>query len=416
MLGIIRFLRRHNLMIISGALLIGALAAFLVALFAVEVDVELGENDPETISFAIYGDERTQRIVQDVAETFMRNNNCVVEVYCYPSEASLNTKVLEQAAAGKAFEVFYVNREALRLLKRGGWVCDLQSIVSSRRSNGDEYYGSTLACGKSGGVQCAMPTGVMPYVLYYDRNVFEGTGLESPQALFEAGRWNFDTFCLLAGKVYGRTKQPAIYLDSGWPTVCTWLLCDGGSFMPGTNANIDYKAQATVKRLQELVGSGVAAYDEEPDGNQAKAAFIKGETAFMLGDLSLTREMTGGGAGWDVIPLPSVNSDFSSCSFDVPMIAVSEGGKSALAMKFVDFYVSSFGQKLRLEKGECLIPSLNTVFYTSMGNNNFPDHSNYYFFAIESGRLIYESTLTAANYEQIMALWQRKMSGAGGIL
>lgn len=57
------------------------------------------EETEEVITFAVYGDTEMQRIGDQVAETFMNQNHCKVEIYCYPTEEEEREQVLGQLPA-----------------------------------------------------------------------------------------------------------------------------------------------------------------------------------------------------------------------------------------------------------------------------------------------------------------------------
>ena len=148
-------------------------------------------------------------------------------------------------------------------------------------------------------------------------------------------------------------------------------------------ATSDYFQELSRKSGKSVWNLGKQFTEEEYEAY--RNAFKMGEAPFILGDLSMTRLLYDAEFSWDIIPVPSENSDFSNSTFTIPMIAAGTGIHQDLACEFVDYYISTLGQKLRLESGECLLPSLSMVFYTSMGDVAFPEHSNYYFFAIENG-------------------------------
>ncbi len=369
-------------------------------------------KEEKRLTFALWGDVEMQKAIEEVVDVFMRQNDCIVDVYCYSSEDELKSKTIGQIAAGKSYDVFYVDSNTLSLLQKGSWLSDLNDVVDDRRADGDEYYAAALASGTFGGDQYALPTGVMPYLIYYNLSYFEKNGLENPQMYFEDKRWDFEGFSECSENLQEKTNKEVFYMDDAWTTIEAFCRSEGGSFIfQNESLLLDSQASQTLEKLVLLKNKNVIYYwDAKAEPITIQELFVTGKIPMMVGDLNMTRECSKiKDFKWDVVPLPSVNSDFSNSVFYVPLIAVSDGENSELAKKFLDFYVSGMGQKLRLEHGECLIPSLNMTFYTSMGNVKFPDHSNYYFFAIENGYSDSEPKLSEKEKTSIIQIWQEKL-------
>lgn len=310
-----------------------------------EVHALCGEN----------GDMEQQQIVDEVVDVFGRVYNCRVDVYCFSTAEELRERIISQFAAGKPFDVFCPDLRTFNILLESRYLSPLDEVVAQRHEQGDDFYSTALKRGQRDGVQYALPVGVMPRLICYDVDAFEGLNLRSPQDLFEQGQWDAAGFAACINDLYHETQSPVL----------------------------------AVEDLAGLVGSEEAARAIDPGAvvsmglTESLQAFGRGQVPMIVGDLRATRLKTR--VHWDVVPFPSEESDFSRSVFELPIIAAADGEQSDLAREFVGFYVSGIGQKLRLERGECLIPSLNMTFYTSMGNVTFPDHSNDYFFAIENG-------------------------------
>lgn len=324
----------------SAILILAGICLLLYAWSIGQGETKRMDAKEEVLSFAIYGDADTEKIAKKAVQSFQELHHCKVEVYCYGTEKEEENQVLGQAAGGKSFDVFYITPAVLKIMKDAGEVVSLESVLTERKEQGDMFYPVTLQEGQIEQQQYALPIGVQPYMLYYNRDLLERMGLEDPQAMFQEKRW---------------TEEVAKHYFQEFA---------------------EKSGKYTFDMEKKLSAS---EYD------MRKNSFQSGEEAFILGDLSMTRLLYNADFSWDIIPAPSEHSDFSNSTFTIPMIAAGTGTHQDLACEFVDYYVSTLGQKLRLESGECLLPSLSMVFYTSMGDVAFPEHSNYYFFAIENG-------------------------------
>ncbi|POP31823.1 hypothetical protein C3B58_14725 [Lactonifactor longoviformis] len=394
------------LYIISIAFLVLGAVGLIISMEMRESVQPQGTVDEEKIRFALYGNEEIQKIAEEVAETFMKQNKCKVEVYCYASEEELNSKIISQIAGGTTFDVFYTNQDILSRLMEVNELQELDDIVESRRQEGDEFYAVALENGNFDGKQYALPAGVMPYMIYYNRSFLTENGLEDVQTLFEKKQWNLEGFAAYMRAVKERTGKPGIALPGDWTVAEPFVRCDGGKYKAADGqVELNDKALETLEVLGQLMEEGTVMNAETEDSTSLAEAFSAGELPMIIGGLEMTRVCSRIDFEWDIVPYPSVESDFQNSNFDVPLVAAGNGKHVRMAKKFLSYYVSTLGQKIRLEKGECLIPSLSMVFYTSMGDVEFPEHSNYYFFAIENGYSSNRTGILDNEKEQILDIW-----------
>lgn len=324
-----------------------------------------------TISFALCGDMAMQKIVDEVVNVFTRVYDCEVDVYCFSSDKELREKIIGQFAAGKPFDVFCPDSETLDILISKDKLCSLDAIVESRGLDGDDFYSAALLCGRQNEIQYALPTGVMPYLIYYNRSCFENAGVDSPSDYMREKNWNAESFERCISELNDASGMPVVGLSGS------------SSDDPAIPGNLRQISGCSLKAENADALTIRAPFEELIQG------FIDGSIPMIVCDLTMTQKIKSNcGFEWDIVPYPSENSDFSNSVFKVPMIAAADNSSRELSRQFIDFYVSGIGQKLRLEHGECLLPSLNMTFYTSMGDVIFPNHSNYYFFAIEYGRAV----------------------------
>lgn len=383
----------------------------LIAAFTMKQDRQTqGSLEVEEISFALYGDAEVQKITEEAAETFMNQEHCKVDIYCYATEEELNSKIIGQIAGGTAFDAFYASQDVIDILADKKELQSLDDVLKERRGKGDEFYTVALENGKLDGVQYALPAGVMPYMIYYNKSFLEENGLEDLQVYFENKKWDLSGFVSYARAVKQKTGKPGITLTSDWSLVEPFLRCNGGGYsISGEKAELDAQALATLELITQLIQEGAVENCSTEEYENLKERFSKGEIPMIAGGLEMTRLCSNVDFAWDIIPYPSMESNFENSNFEVPLIAAGNGKHKELARKFISYYISALGQKIRLEKGECLIPSLNMVFYTSMGDVKFPEHSNYYFFTIENGYSSSQSKLSEEGKTQILTIWNEYM-------
>lgn len=349
-----------------------------------------GEQNKVHISFAAYGNARQKQIIEECARIFERDQNCVVDTYCFSTFEELNDRVISQYSVGEPFDVFISDINMMYLLADGGWLRPLDDIVEARRKAGDVYYPVALNYGKYAGEQLALPTGLKPYMLYFNSKMLSKNGMTSPIVRFQDKQWDFDSFVSYLRNYTKATSKPALAIDSSWPVLFGLAHEDEGFFSVSDNGSIALDAQIKdrLTLYQKLIAEGVVKYVATGERKTELSDIFRSEDVpIILGGIEYINKLYDAEwMEWDIVPLPSKDSNFGNCPLDIPLIAVSGGGlNTKLAADFADYYVSTFGQKLRLEMGEYQISSLDMTFYTSMGDVKFPAHSNYYMLAVSNG-------------------------------
>lgn len=400
--------------------LIKILSAFLISAgligavisFNMEETLQTSDaNEKTRVSFALYGDTQMQQIAEEAAAVFQKQRACTVDIYCYSTEEELTSNILGQIAGGNPFDLFYISPKLLEQLAEKEELQPLENIVEKRQQEGERFYEPALASGQYNGRQYALPVGVDPYMIYINRTMMAEEGIEDPQLLFEKKEWNLDGFASCVREIKEKTGMAGLNLYPDWYVAEPFLRCNGGYWVREEEQIIPDEAMGqTLEILKKLKQEGALGMLTEAHYESLQQKFLSGELPMIIGKLDMTRVCGQMDFAWDIVPFPSASCDFSNGSMDVSMIAVGNGKHAKEAEAFADFYVSTFGQKIRLEQGECLLPSLSMVFYTSMGDVVFPEHSNYYIFSVEK---TYMDSRTAEEKEMIEKLWRDSM-GEGG--
>lgn len=369
-----------------------------------------GAEKEEHISFALYGDMKNQQIAEEVAAVFQKQNQCRVDIYCYSTEEELNTNIIGQIAGGNSFDVFIVSRELLSWLADEGEILLLDDIIEKRSREGEYFYEVGLSCGQVNGKQYALPAGVVPYMIYYNWTLLEEAGLKNPQILLQEAKWNLPGFAAYMREIQEKTGQPGLAFSADWYVEETFLRYnEGGWEEKDGQLYLDETARSNMELLQRLVQEEAIISGDKEIYDVLQKRFVEGELPMMVGGIDMTRICSQTDFSWDILPMPSAYNDFSNYSVEISLLTVGNGKHAELAKEFADFYVSALGQKLRLQQGECVMPSLNMVFYTSMGDVVFPEHSNYYFFAIDRGRAYGGKMVSAEQKKQLEEIWKNYM-------
>jgi multiple sugar transport system substrate-binding protein len=399
--------------VIICALLVCGIALILIGVFQSE-DQPIAYENQKSISFAIYGDAEQRRIITETVKYFESENNCKVEIYSFSTIEALQTRVLSQYSAGDPFDVFYVEKQQIQQLKKK--IVPLDDILSAIQSDGDVFIEATLKEGRFFDIQYALPTGVRPYCIFYNEKVLAWQGLDTPQEYMDSKEWDLDKFDFYCREVYEKTGQPAYAISPEWQSLYSFIIGNEGEVIGFDENNklvLDDNGTRALTVLSDLIELGAAiSVDNLQWGVDSLSLFRSEGIPMVAGSIDYIYELYEPLLfEWDVVPMPMISADYTSTVIEVPQIAAAKGGNVELAKKFVMFFVSSFGQKVRLEEGERLMSSLNMAFYTGFGDVHFPDHSNYLFFIAENGKTLTNQNLFLENKEAILLSYQQFING-----
>ena len=386
--------------------LIGVVA---IMIGATQKDVTPTEKETtRTISFAIYGGSEQRRIIGETVKYFENEYNCEVVIYSFSTLDELQTRVLSQYSAGDPFDIFYVDHQQLIQLKKK--IEPLDDVLTKIRQEGVDFIESALDEGRISQTQYALPTGVKPYCIFYNVKALSGKDLVTPQAYLDNKQWDirdFDTYCRT---IYEKTGKPVFAISAEWQSMCSFIIGHGGKVLSEDNLlQLDEKGEEVLLILKDLLDLGaVVSIDNLQWGSDPLTAFRSEAVPMIYGPLDYIYELYESPVvEWDVMPMPMIGTDYTTTLIDVPQIAVAKGENAGLAKEFVHFFVSSYGQKIRLEEGERLMSSLNMAFYTSLGDVKFPDHTNYLFFIAENGKTPSAAGLDTFNDEGLLEQYRK---------
>lgn len=359
----------------------------------------------KVITFAITGDSIRQKAIEETVAIFERQNNCEIELFKFSSQEILAKKVISHMSAGKSFDVFYTDKVTLDLLAEKEWLINLEEIVVSRKAQGDVFFENTLTYGVVEGAQYALPVGVSPYVIYYNKDIFNTYGVTLPQVLFESNNWNEESFEKSIENIWTQTRKPAFMLDPQGSTLEMFLRMK--NILPEERNN-SKKMNEIFRDFSDMIWQGMIEYEPANiDYQKSTRLFVTGALPMTIGDLSMTKACHNAPFEWDIIPFPSSTGQYDTSIYKTHLIAGYDGINSELTEKFIEFYISHVGQKYRIEKGDSVIPSLDMTFYTSMGDVTFPAHSNYYFHIIEDGISYNKQNLDIYGTQTINEMWDK---------
>lgn len=135
-----------------------------------------------------------------------------------------NTKFRTLLAGGQPPDVMRLNDDFLREMADKKLVRDLAPYFKGKDGiNVADYYADVLDFGKFGSAYRALPIGLSPRVIYYNKTAFQAAGVPLPPSTWTMKGWSWDDFLSAAQALTKGTEQYGLEmtLDSGieesWP-------------------------------------------------------------------------------------------------------------------------------------------------------------------------------------------------------
>jgi multiple sugar transport system substrate-binding protein len=297
-------------------------------------------------------------------------------------------KLLTQLAGGAAPDAFYAGDDQLAKLIETKNVLALDDFLGSDAATvkfTDHYKGLTKWMKGPDGKIYGLPNDCNPIALWFNQNVLDKAGVESPAAQQEAGTWNLDAMTHLLTKVKA-TGMPGNVIESGWWGFWMgWMSAQGGTPFDEDGKAVfdtDPKSLAALTWVIEQLQSGNMHFGGSlPKGQGVDAMFYAGQLATMsYGRWVLPNlKKVASKVAYDLAPLPSEDGkSIPSVPVGTSSIAVNAKAKNpTAALAFVSDYTNADGQRFRLSGGGNALPTLPGLEDIAIEGND-PKHGGWF--------------------------------------
>ncbi|MBO0995190.1 sugar ABC transporter substrate-binding protein [Bacillus sp. SD088] len=354
-------------------------------------------NDEKKIELTMsaWGNPAEIKVYQRALDEYEKQNpNIKVKLIPVPSD-NYEQKLLTQLSGGQGNDVFYAGSETISKLISTGVIADLTDFLDSSSSfvKPEEFSEGMWGPAELDGKIYGVSVDANPYLMYYNKKILEDAGIEkTPQDLYEEGNWNWDTFEKITGKIRDAGKKGFV-VDNNNEVFFSWVWSNGGQLYDDNGQYIleeNEKAQEVFTYLERLIQNDHAIYAGSlPKGQGADAMFMSNQVGFINAGRWLTPMFSENKSlEFDYIPWPTnTENKMEPTSIGVAFMAVNKESKHLEeAMKFMSFYTSEEGQKVRQTENGNAIPSV-TGIDELVHEAKTPDHPAYLIDARDIGRI-----------------------------
>jgi len=260
------------------------------------------------------GEQDTYQKISDALDAEMENVNLSYDPA--PSEG-YEDKLLTELSSGTAPDIIWVPGATFSSYAEKGVFVDLASLIEADPDiNTEDFYPVVMDEIVNDGAIYGLPRDVGTMVVYYNVDMFEAAGLQTPRELQEEGNWNWDTMYEQALALTTDTESAedvtwGLSIPFWWPTYLNFIGQAGGSLFNEDRTACGLNSDATIEALEFL--NKLYNGDEE-NGPVAPAPGSETDAATMFNTGKLAMHWDGrwttptvrkmATMNWDVAELP----------------------------------------------------------------------------------------------------------------
>jgi len=286
--------------------------------------------------------------------------------------AGYQTTLLTEVAAGTAPDVFWIPGADVASFAKAGAILNLADLADKAKFDTNVYYPQQieqLTFDPAGGKALwGLPRDASSFALYYNEDLFAEAGLDTPDKMIAAGKWNWDTFTATAKAISelsnGDNKIVGAGMNGWW---ANWLVWINAAANNGRNNYFNEDRTAcglnqpatteAFKFLSNIYSNGWAV----PFGSDSEPPFVAGTVGmFMNGRWATPNAIQNLKFKWNVAELPTApNGGKSNWLFWGAYVVNAKSANPEKAFELVSRLTSVDVESQVTAKG-ANIPSLNS--------------------------------------------------------
>ena len=282
------------------------LAASVIALCAVSAPAVAQE-----LRVTVWtGSEAHLKMLNGIADGFEAKHPGVTVKFETVPVADYTQKLTFQVAGGNPPDVAWMMEDAAPAFENAGLLTDIGPMLKAAEGyDFADFSQPAMALWQNGETVYGVPFSTSPFLIYFNKDMFDKAGLEDPLALAAKGEWNMQKFQEVAKKLTEANpgKWGFEFKDGeGYASRMTHALLPpvrayGGELWSDGQCGLDKpEAVAAVKQLHDMVFKDKSIV---PPGEQGD--YFSGNSAMTVNQISRASKMPEAGFKWGIAPLPS---------------------------------------------------------------------------------------------------------------
>ncbi|KAA0969372.1 sugar ABC transporter substrate-binding protein [Aureimonas fodinaquatilis] len=280
------------------------LAASAIVLMATQASAQ-------DLRVAVYtGSEAHLKLLNELAEGFKASHPGVNVRFETIPVTDYTQKLSFQVAGGNAPDVAWMMEDAAPAFIKAGILADLKPTLEAYPDyNLADFTEPGMALWRDEEKVYGVPFSTSPFLIYYNKAMFDQAGLEDPAQLAAKGEWNMTTFQEISKKLVEANpgKWALEFKDGeGYGARMTHAFLPpirayGGDLWEDGKCGFD--SPAAVQAVQQLHDMVFVDKTIVPPGEQGD--YFSGSSAMTVNQISRASKMAEAGFDWGIAPLPT---------------------------------------------------------------------------------------------------------------
>lgn len=300
----------------------------------------------QTVSMVIWGSEERKASFEEVLAPFTEETGINVEITLIP-EGEIVTKVSAQIAAGKSYDISWMNESVASQFIQTGNLEDISVIMEDEEYDFEDLSQSIMDLYKKDGKLYAVPFTASPRVWFYNKNLIAQANLEDPQALAARGEWTYDKMLEYSQAIHDLGSNYFGFCNwnytvpNAWNIYLDWLWAYGGDFFDDNMTVCLANTPETIGVLETYKNCIETGLTPTPDSS---IDFATGQVGFTRNAVSYGGTLTDIDFEWDIIPNPTGPVENSATMIGTAVYTVPKGAPhKEAAIEVIKFLTSKEG-------------------------------------------------------------------------
>lgn len=286
------------------------------------------------------GSEAHLKMLNGIAETFkVKHPDVNVQFETVPV-SDYTQKLTFQVAGGNVPNIAWMMEDAAPAFENARLLMDLgPTLEATEGYDFDDFSQAAMELWQEGEMIYGIPFSTSPFMIYYNKDMFDKAGLDDPLMLAGKGEWNMEKFQEVSRKLVKANpgKWAFEFKDGeGYGSRMTHALLPpirayGGDIWSNGECGFDKpEAVAAIKQLHEMVFADKTIV---PPGEQGD--YFSGSSAMTVNQISRASKMAEAGFNWGIAPLPTGPGGEAPVIGQAGLVVFDQGKNKELAAEFV---------------------------------------------------------------------------------
>lgn len=295
----------------------------------------------QELRFTVWtGNDAHLNMLNSIGKSFQETNPGVTVTFETIPAGDYIQKLTFQLAGGTPPDLGWMFENSMPAFVEAGVLEELTDVLENTDGYDlADFSGPAMELWKKGDAIYGVPFSTSPFMVFYNKDMFDAAGLEDPLTLADKGEWDMAKFREVSAALTqaNEGKWGFEFKDGqGYDTRIMHAIMPpirvygGNAFADGECGFDDPEAVAAVTLLHEMVFKDRSIV---PPGEQGD--FFSGSSAMTINQISRASKMPGAGFNWGIAPLPTGPAGASPVIGQAGLVVFSQSKNPQLAKQFI---------------------------------------------------------------------------------